>query len=308
MNSGRMSTEREQAVTCPVVGRKRKKSGSPNALSLALANGSAIGPVVSPVSRGESVSITLVEEIVRRDFDDCPICSDPATTDEHVPPRSVGGGVITRTCGPCNHNLVTNVEVDLLDWLQDAIPSPRYRSTAVPGDRQSARILVRETPTGEFLLFLDGPHDNAVPKILDSGSLTITARPPDRNRYSLALLKHAYLAACMRFGVEEGDAPDRVRRDLIAARDAEGRENVPTSTLALGLTILRSAEPAPLPHAVWAIAHLADRQLHGVVLSGRVFVSWESLPPTEPYEPAKPIRLQLDVCGRIDGTLHPPTT
>jgi hypothetical protein len=56
-----------------------------------------------------------------------------------------------------------------------------------------------------------------------------------------------------------------------------------------------------------AVAHLADGQLHGVLLAGRVYVSWDALPPLEPYEPAKAIRIRLDVGGRVDGTLveHP---
>jgi hypothetical protein len=37
---------------------------------------------------------------------------------------------------------------------------------------------------------------------------------PDWNRCSLALLKQAYLAACLTFGVPEGEMADETRHDL----------------------------------------------------------------------------------------------
>jgi hypothetical protein len=79
--------------------------------------------------------------------------------------------------------------------------------------------------------------------ILQRGEAVCCSRLPTGNLYWLALLKHAYLAACRKVGIPEGAAADRVRRDLIAARDASGLPNVPTSRLVLGLTILHLGEP-----------------------------------------------------------------
>src|SRR5262249_11570111 len=120
--------------------------------------------------------------------------------------------------------------------------------------------------------------------------------------------KHAYLAACMKFGVLQGDTADHVRRDLIAARDAANRKAVPESTLALGLTVLRQYQPvrpvtAPVERA---IAHEPTRPCHGVLLAGRVFVSWSSR-PFDVHKPAasRQLRATLQVGGRLDGTVPP---
>ena len=41
-------------------------------------------------------------------FDLCPICLDPEpTSEEHVPPQSLGGRVMTLTCNRCNNDLGT---------------------------------------------------------------------------------------------------------------------------------------------------------------------------------------------------------
>jgi len=50
----------------------------------------------------------------------------------------------------------------------------------------------------------------------------LNAMLPDRNRYRLALLKHAYLAACLKFGVLSGAWADEIRRDLVAALSLPG--------------------------------------------------------------------------------------
>jgi hypothetical protein len=155
---------------------------------------------------------------------------------------------------------------------------------------------------------MTGRCDPAIIDMLKSGQVDLAGLLPDRNRYRLALLKHAYLAACMKFGVLQGDAADHVRRDLIAARDAPSRKEVPESTLALGLTVLRQHQPFRLVTApvVRAIAHETTGPCDGVLLAGRVFVSWSSR-LFDVHEPAasRQLRATLQVSGRLDGTVPP---
>ena len=213
---------------------------------------------------------------------------------------------MTRTCGPCNRRLGSHIEADLADWYDNALTLPRFASPGVQGDRKSGRILWRATPAGEFVLLMNGRYDPAISEMLHSGRVDLAGLLPDRNRYRLALLKHAYLAACMKFGVLQGDAADEIRRDLIAARDAASRTDVPESRLALGLTVLRRHQPcrpvaAPV---VWAVAHEPVGLCDGVLFAGRVFVSWSSR-PFDVQQPAAPRRLHatLQVGGRMDGTV-----
>jgi len=279
---------------------------SPDSTSIDLANGRVLDIAIQPEAAGKPIEVTVIEEIQGRLFHSCPICGTSATEDEHVPPASMGGKIMTRTCGPCNHRLGSHVEADLADWYDNALTLPRFASSGVQGDRKSGRILWRTTPAGEFVLLMNGRYDPAITDMLNSGQVDLAGLLPDRNRYHLALLKHAYLAACMKFGVLQGDAVDQIRRDLTAARDAASRKDVPESRLALGLTVLRRHQPfRPVPASVaWAVAHEATGPCHGVLLAGRVFVSWSSR-PSDVYQPAAPrqLRARLQVGGRLDGTV-----
>lgn len=201
---------------------------------------------------------------------------------------------MTRTCGPCNHRLGSHVEADLADWYDNALTLPRFASSGVQGDRKSSRILWRETPEGEFVLLMNGRYDPAIIDMLKSGQVDLAGLLPDRNRYRLALLKHAYLAACMKFGVLQGAAADEVRQDLMAARDAAGRMDVPQSRLALGLTVLRRYRPCRPGDApvAWAVAHVPAAPCDGVLLAGRVIVSW-SARASDVQQPAARQHLRL---------------
>jgi hypothetical protein len=275
-------------------------------MSVHLADGRVLDIAIRPEASNEPIQVTVIEEIQGRVFDSCPICGAPATDDEHVPPANMGGKIMTRTCGPCNHRLGSHVEADLADWYANALTLPRFGSSAVRGERKSGRILWRTTPAGEFVLLMNGPYDPAITDMLKSGQVDLGGLLPDRNRYHLALLKHAYLAACMKVGVLQGEVADQIRRDLIAARDVASRKAVPESTLALGLTVLRQHEPfrpvtAPV---VRAVAHERTGPCHGVLLAGRVFVSWSSR-AVDVHQPAAPrqLRVALQVSGRLDGTV-----
>jgi hypothetical protein len=275
-------------------------------MSIHLTDGRVLDIAIRPEASGEPIQVTVIEEIQGRVFDSCPICGAPVSDDEHVPPASMGGKIMTRTCGPCNHRLGSHVEADLADWYDNALTLPRFGSSGVQGDRKSSRILWRTTPAGEFVLLMNGHYDRAITDMLKSGQVDLAGLLPDRNRYHLALLKHAYLAACMKFGVLQGDAADQVRRDLIAARDAANRKAVPESALALGLTVLRQHQPfrpvtAPV---VRAVAHEPNGPCHGVLLAGRVFVSWSSR-LLDIHQPAAPrqVRATLQVGSRLNGTV-----
>jgi hypothetical protein len=107
---------------------------------------------------------------------------------------------------------------------------------------------------------------------VNSGQVDLMGAQPDRNRYRLAILKHAYLAFCMKFGRPKGEVADEIRRDLTAARDAPSRQDVPQSRLALGLTARRldGAEATLTAPAARAVVHETAGACEGVILAGRV--------------------------------------
>lgn len=275
-------------------------------MAIDLPDGRSLEVTSASSTRDRPVRITLVSRIGPRFFDQCPICGAAATADEHVPPGSVGGRVMTRTCAPCNNRLGSNVESDLTDWHDGALTLPRLTADVLPGRRRMSRILLRTTPSGEFLLFVDGRADPAVVEMLNSGQVDLSACLPDPNRSRLGLLKHAFLAACLHLGPLEGSEADAVRADLIAARDAATRYDVPRSRLALGLTVVRSHDgPVVEWPVVYALANVDDTPTPGVLLGGTTFVSWSS-EPRDGLDDVAPLSVRLMVGARLEGVVSSP--
>ncbi|SCL32889.1 hypothetical protein GA0074692_3436 [Micromonospora pallida] len=247
----------------------------PESLSIELPGGEMI-QMLPPPGNGDPTKVNVVEALNPHVFDHCPVCAAPATSDEHLPPSSLGGIVMTRTCNPCNNKFGGYVEADLLHWFTWIIPAPRFRSENVPGARKSGRIAYRETSNGRFILLIDGKSDPSLEEMLRSGEVDLNGLLPDRNRYRLALLKQAYLGMCIALkGIPRGAISDQVRRDLIATRDAPSRQEVPTSALALGQFVRRFNQPQTDAPAALAVYSDNGRELSGVILVGRIFVAWE---------------------------------
>jgi hypothetical protein len=106
-------------------------------------------------------------------------------------------------------------------------------------------------------------------------TVTLIAEGPDRARRRIALMKHAYLAYCIAFGTSDNEVLAQVRSDLIRARNASRREEVQPSPSADALLVLRSPAPhAKLSSITTATVQHPDGSFDGVILAGRVFVSW----------------------------------
>jgi hypothetical protein len=156
------------------------------------------------------------------------------------------------------------------------------------------------------LLDVTAGFDEAVIDMLNGGEVYLTGEQPNPNRYRIALLKHGYLAACIRFGIPQGEIADEIRRDLLAARDAPNREAVPQSQLALSLTVLRADDPTSLvlPPVMWAVAREGSTSYEGVLLAGRAFVSWPPRPaPNQTVVTPSQVRITLHVGESIGGTI-----
>nr|WP_221382040.1 HNH endonuclease [Actinoplanes polyasparticus] len=231
----------------------------------------------------------LVEVLIARRFDACPICGDPAATErEHVPPGSLGGKVMTWTCNRCNNGFGSRVEVDLLDWYEGAVTT-WFASETVRGKRKTGRLLVRWTTNGEYVLLPAGKSDEIYAEILAAGNVEMEYDTPEHRRWSIALLKCVYLALCIKFGVIKGEWADQVRADLLAARDAPSRADVPPSKIAQRLHVWRGFAPEPITSdpVVTGIIHGPDGPMEGVLLAGRLFVSWSPANDNQAVTPAE---------------------
>ncbi|MEU5529351.1 HNH endonuclease [Micromonospora chersina] len=260
---------------------------------------------IRPSDTAESAVITLIEPLHPHFFDECPICGDPATEDEHLPPKRLGGRVTTRTCAPCNNRLGSYVEADLVDWFEDAITIRYFRPGGVRGRRRSGRILLRSTPEGEFVLVIDGSSHRDIAAMLASSEVDLEACRPGPQP-----LLDCSAEAGLPGGVSEvrgarGRRVAQVRRDLLAARGAGSKDHVPPSALALGLTVLRHYQPVELaaPPVVRAVLHKATGPIDGVFLAGRVFVSWPSTLGREAPAPIPQLNRRRNLGAAQQGTV-----
>jgi hypothetical protein len=265
---------------------------------------------IEPPGPMETAPLRPIEVLRPRMFDDCPICGDPATTEEHVPPQRLGGTKMTRTCARCNHSFGTLVEADLVDWFDEAWSTSSFQSDAVPGRRQTSRLLRRWTSDGAFVFLPEGSSDPAVGDILAAGGdVTLEVSPPDQNRWRLALLKSMYLALCIKAGVPEGEPADRLRAELLAVRDAKRKADVPVSPIALGLTVLRHwGDPITEESVVLAELQPETGPVLGFLLAGRVFVSASSSWSEATTVPTGRLVYQLQVGAPVSGevaSVHP---
>jgi len=152
---------------------------------------------------------------------------------------------MTWTCNRCNNHFGSRVEVDLLDWYEGPLTT-WFASETVRGKRKTGRLLVRWTENGEYVLLPAGKSDEIYAEILAAGNVEMEYDTPEHERWSIALLKCVYLALCIKFGVIEGEWADQVRADLLAARDARSRADVPASEIGRRLHVLRGFGPKPL--------------------------------------------------------------
>jgi hypothetical protein len=275
-------------------------------MCVVLADGRTLDIAIRAADSMEDAPVTLLEVLQPRFFDRCPICRVAAATErEDLPPRRIGGTVMTRTCKPCNNKLGSLVEADLVDWFEDAITLPYLRADGVRGRRSAGRLLWRTTSDGQFALVIDGEFHPDLPAMLASGEVDLEACRPARNRYSIALMKSAYLALCLKYGVPEGDAADQIRRDLLAARDAANKNDVPISEMALRLTIARLYGPmtGTVAPVIRAVLDDDGGAVEGVILAGRIFVSWSSTRAGRSHAPADRLIRHLHVGTLELGTL-----
>lgn len=228
----------------------------------------------------------LVRAISRARFRKCPICLEgPGETKEHVPPRQLGGVVMTYTCKACNGGLGSRTESALMDWFDDAFRIFYTRD----GDQAPFghdRVLFRRTEAGEFVLLHEKGTDRVADTFRDKmkpGVKLLSHQAwPHPAQYRTGLLKNAYLAACLSLGgVPLVESADEIRAELLAARDARSRANVTLGDRARNLRCYRTGSVASGPHLALVRAGRDDETVYLLSLAGTVLVSWPfpEIPP-----------------------------
>jgi hypothetical protein len=296
------------------VKRKRRTAAKHTAASITIdrSDGQVIGPASWPLGNGDDLNIKILDEIKPRFELGCPICGARATEEEHVPPESIGGAVMTQTCNPCNNRLGGNVEGELQQWFHVEVTSAKFWSPHFLGARPAGHVLIRSTSRGDLVPFITRSDDRrhrsdseAVDSMLQRGGpAKLTGLLPDTNRVWISLFKQAYLSFWLKHGRPGGWLGDQARAELITAREADKQE-IPPSTLAHRMTVGRGPVDPEAPPVAEAIAYEpSGRALRGAVLVGSLFVSWDfdmRRPAPQPVD--RQFSVDFDIGKSFDGTV-----
>lgn len=231
-------------------------------------------------------------EVGPADFEgQCPICtgrlplmkSGRLGTREDVPQFAVGGTVRTATCLDCNGRC-SSAEADLVRWWAQEYPA-RFATHGLPGSRVGGDVLLRSSASGKLAVVVSGRPAEGVRDVFATatalndeviGTFTLPSE-----RWMVALLKSAYLSACLHLG-EVPRTPDGeyartvIREGTFGARGAMvgvGNDAVP-------FRIFRSYETDQAEiRRIWVGVALlpwvgGDVPIFGIGLGTVAFVTW----------------------------------
>lgn len=210
-------------------------------------------------------------------FGVCPICGASSDlTKEHVPQGQVGGRIMTSTCRTCNNKLGSRVEADLTDWYDGALARVGFEVEGVKGRRHSGRALLRTATDGRFALIFDR-LDPDIKAAFNAGAAPSMTWREELVSHRAAALKHAYLAACTCIRrIPVGGSAERIRRELLAARDTPGSQDLSASTEAQRVQLYRTytARTGPPLGLHEEVTDNAGSRKFLISLGGTLLVSW----------------------------------
>nr|WP_255529511.1 HNH endonuclease [Leucobacter edaphi] len=162
--------------------------------------------------------------VPRFDFERCPICLRPDDlTDEHVPMKSLGGKVMTRTCSDCNNRLGSVSEAALRSVVagEVIVEAARQGADGFRGFRK-ATVALRQAPSAIPEMHVTSGDNELLAAISSGEPLAVRYRLFDPFPSGIAILKYAYLAACIWLReIPITEEAESIRLVLMAIRDGE---------------------------------------------------------------------------------------
>lgn len=225
--------------------------------------------------------------IKRDDFDVCPIClSTDELTEEHVPMRALGGKVMTLTCKKCNNKLGSYSEAALraLAVGEVVVEAQSHAFDGFQGIRKATAAL-RQVPFGVPTMHVTSGDPELLAAISSDKPLDVRYRLIDPFPSGVAILKYAYLAACL--WLEEipfNSEAESFREVLVSVRDgAELSDDVHRAVGRLVQSLVLVESPSHDVGSVALIKSMGTGPAWSFVLGGRLVVPWpfsEVLPTT----------------------------
>ena len=277
-----MSSQKPETYT--IVSARGRHTANPTrepalvALELLGPDGHTIAASLPQDGRKVQTHYDVLLEAERHVFDQCPVCLSPAPTEkEHVPPRSIGGTSMTKTCEPCNNTFGHRFEEPLRIWWEYEFSRFAVEHPAVRGKRKVTRVRLREVSSDDdpqFMILMDLPEGQGFREAFASGvPFDLHYDKPDPARWTWAALKSAYIGACLLLGqIIDTPEAEAVRNALVAARDADIRTLEPQRFAKIA-RIDRESSPGKI-QLVRTWTDDGGPSEFGVLLSDVLYVSW----------------------------------
>lgn len=210
-------------------------------------------------------------------FASCPICLGPEpSSQEHVPPSSLGGQVLTSTCELCNNRFGSKYEEDLALRADTAMKLVGVSGDAFVGHRSLGSVPLRMSTQGHPIMFVDSPHEDFANLLAGGHGFRLRYEVPDAKRVGVAILKSTYLAACViQQKIPHGPVWDSVRDELLTYRDRPLDAEVTLGRHVEGLRFTFQDVLARSPRVALAVYQAANVSPEFfVTLSDRLVVRW----------------------------------
>lgn len=214
----------------------------------------------------------------RLDFDFCPIClSSDDLTDEHLPMKALGGKVMTKTCKDCNNKLGSKAEEALRALIEGEVVI-KAKSQSTDGRRgfRRATAAIRQVPFTPPTLHVTSGDPEFLSAVKAGVPMDLSYRLLDRYPAGVAILKYAYLAACVWLGeIPMSDQAVACRETLVGARDgavADADLRAAIGSLVHSLALVENGS-----RQVGSVALLQPTEAHPawtLLLGGRLAVPW----------------------------------
>lgn len=272
-----------RATIVSVMGRQAQGGGRGlpklSEIELEDENGLITRAAVIPNTPGRRTGDAVVLEALKRvNFEVCPICIDqPADSAEHVPPKGLGGSLMTTTCTRCNNAFGTLVEAGLQDWF-DRMVYIRYTADGDPRPFGATRALVLRTDEGTPIVLPErgsDPGEEFSQRMRTAKHVSQHVLQPNMALVRNAILKSAYLAACVHLQkIPSVDSAVQIRAELLKVVSTTSRAQVETGPHAQRLRFFRTGKPAGLALALLRNKTVESGPAWLLSLAGTVVVEW----------------------------------
>ncbi len=213
--------------------------------------------------------------------------------------KALGGSVMTSTCAPCNNRIGAVSEEQLRRLVAGEVQLElRFNGAKAPRGWRKATATIRQVPTEPSVFHVERGDPELLTALGNDHPFEVRYTLFDQFPIGIAILKYAYLAACVWFrAIPKLEDADSYRKLLMAARDGKDQDPTVHNTVGALVQSLALVENPTTSGSVILTAPTAGRPTWTFVMAGRLAVPWpfNDLLPTEQFADRISYRMAREV-------------